>query len=136
MQVVSVKVNDIRPKYNNLYEWMNDPQNVYIGRRGVVFIDGILNSESKIRYPLVDSIWANPFKITDRCTREQCISLYRNYILEKIRNGDITRDDILNLKGKTLGCWCKTKTAPHTPCHGDVLINIINSNYDDIEKGK
>ena len=45
MSVVNVKVNCIRPKYNNLEEWMTDPNNVYIGRKGIVFI----NSE-RFRY--------------------------------------------------------------------------------------
>jgi hypothetical protein len=39
MSVVNCKVQYIRPKYNNLKEWMNDPNNIYIGRGGVVFID-------------------------------------------------------------------------------------------------
>lgn len=32
MSVVNVKVGNIRPKYSNLREWMEDPTNVYIGR--------------------------------------------------------------------------------------------------------
>lgn len=37
--VVNVKVKYIRPKYHNLKMWMDD-DNVYIGRKGVVFVDG------------------------------------------------------------------------------------------------
>jgi len=55
-RVVNVKVAHIRPKYNNLAEWMADPNNVYIGRRGIVFID-------KVRFPKENSAFANPFKI-------------------------------------------------------------------------
>jgi hypothetical protein len=40
MAVVNVKVEYIRPKHKNLSEWMKDENNVYIGRKGVVFIDG------------------------------------------------------------------------------------------------
>lgn len=40
----------------NLKEWMNDPNNVYIERRGIVFIDGK-------RFPEQDSPYANPFKV-------------------------------------------------------------------------
>jgi hypothetical protein len=40
MSVVNCKVNHIRPKYNDLKEWMNDTNNIYIGRSGIVFIDG------------------------------------------------------------------------------------------------
>ncbi len=37
MSVVNVKVKYICPYgYNNLYEWCNDTNNAYIGRKGVV----------------------------------------------------------------------------------------------------
>ena len=39
MAVVNCKVANIRPKYENLQEWMEDPNNVYIGRGGIVFIN-------------------------------------------------------------------------------------------------
>ena len=37
--VVNVKVSNIRPKYKHLKEWIQDSNNVYIGRKGIVFID-------------------------------------------------------------------------------------------------
>lgn len=40
MSVVNVKVAFIRPEYQNLKEWMQDDKNVYIGRKGIVFVDG------------------------------------------------------------------------------------------------
>lgn len=40
MSVVNCKVVNIRPQYQNLKEWMNDSDNVYVGRGGIVFIDG------------------------------------------------------------------------------------------------
>lgn len=40
MSVVNVKVAFIRPEYQNLKEWMQDNKNVYIGRKGIVFVDG------------------------------------------------------------------------------------------------
>lgn len=54
--VVNVKVAFIRPQYNNLEEWMEDENNVYIGRKGVLILNGR-------RFPEKDSVWANPFKI-------------------------------------------------------------------------
>ena len=44
MSVANCKVKYIRPKYNNLKEWMEDEQNIYIGRLGIVFIN-------KVRFP-------------------------------------------------------------------------------------
>ena len=54
--VVNVKVKFIRPLgYDNLQEWCQDLQNVYVGRRGVVFVD-------RQRFPKQDSPFCNPFK--------------------------------------------------------------------------
>lgn len=118
-KVVCVKVSCIRPEYDNLREWMQDPDNVYIGRKGVVFIN-------KMRFPTVDSIWANPYKITKDTTREEAIDKYRKRILEKITLGIISHERLEELRGKNLGCWCKDK-GENTPCHGDVLVEILNS---------
>ena len=73
MEVINVTVTNIRPQYKNLHEWCKNKNNAYIGRRGVVFIDGV-------RYPLENSIWCNPFKISDQLDREKCIEKYREYI--------------------------------------------------------
>lgn len=112
-KVVNVKVNNLRPKYNNLEEWCQDCNNVYIGRRGVVFVDNV-------RFPYESSIWSNPFKITKDMCRSECITKYEQYIRQKIIDEGLQKE-LLNLKGKTLGCWCKPEA-----CHGDILIKLIN----------
>jgi hypothetical protein len=113
-EVVNCKVRFIRPQYANLKAWMADPQNVYIARRGVVFIDGQ-------RYPPQDSEWANPFKVKD-IGREAAIHQYRTYILEKLDAGLL---DLDSLRGKRLGCWCK-EPGHQVPCHGDVLLELLS----------
>lgn len=108
-EVVNVKVAYIRPRYKNLKEWMEDPNNIYIGRAGIVFID----SE---RYPKKASLWANPFKGGER---SKCIEQYRDYIVKRIETEGL-HDELGKLKGKRLGCWCKPEN-----CHGDVLVDLI-----------
>ena len=65
------------------------------------------------------SKWGNPFEIGKDGTRKQVISKYREWVK--------TQPELLNnideLKGKTLGCWCKPKS-----CHGDVLAELANLN--------
>lgn len=112
-KVVNVKVTHIRPEYKNLKEWCESPNNLYIGRKGVVFIDGE-------RYPKTDSKWANPFKVTD--SREECIQKYREYITKKI-NERPDYYDLNELIGKNLGCWC----VPDS-CHGHVLCEFSSKN--------
>jgi Domain of unknown function (DUF4326) len=110
--VVNVKVDHIRPKHKNLKEWINDSNNVYIGRGGIVFVDDE-------RFPKKDSIWANTHKIKKEEDRAQAIIDYEKDIREKIKKEKL-QSELLKLEGKNLGCWCKPKA-----CHGDVLIKLI-----------
>lgn len=114
-KVVNVSVKNIRPQYSNLYQWILDKEtNVYIGRARIVFIDGI-------RYPFEDSMWANPYKITETQSREQVLKLYRAYIEEKLKSNPELVKELIKLDGKKLGCWCKPEC-----CHGDILVELIN----------
>ncbi len=113
MSIINCKVENIRPKYKNLKEWMSDPNNVYIARKGVVFIDGV-------RYPEESSIFANPYKIDKDGTREEVIEKYKIYIEDMISNNVEIKKKLLELEGKNLGCWCKPLW-----CHGDILLELI-----------
>jgi hypothetical protein len=117
MEVVNVCCKNIRPEYDNLYDWCQDCNNVYIGRKGIVFIT---MKDGKRRYPDCNSLWHNPFKITKDVDRNKCLEQYREYIIEKIENEHLYKE-LLMLKNKILGCWC----APE-PCHGNVLQDLIN----------
>lgn len=113
MAVVNCKVQFIRPKYDNLKEWMKDDDNVYIGRAGVVFVE-------KERFPKRASPFANPYKVGTHGTREEVIAKFRKYMVEKLEVDPSLKDELLAMKGKTLGCWCKPDG-----CHGDVLLELI-----------
>lgn len=113
-RVVNVKVAHIRPKYQNLQEWMQDTAtNVYIGRSGVVFID-------KQRFPKRDSPWANPFQITKTTSRQQVLEQYETHLQQQLIENPILEENLLALDGKHLGCWCHPEA-----CHGDVLKRMI-----------
>jgi len=113
MSVVNVKVKYIRPRgYHDLSEWMKDDNHVYIGRKGVVFIEGT-------RFPKSDSPFANPFKI-GRETRDEVIAKYESYMRERLRNEPELARLLIQLDGKELGCWCKPER-----CHGDVLLKLL-----------
>lgn len=111
-KVANVRVTHLRPKYNNLQEWMNDSNNVYVGRGRIVYIDGI-------RFPPNDSLWCNPFK-GKNTTREENIAKFEKYIREKIEKENLL-DELKKIKGKTLGCWCHPEN-----CHADVLVKLVN----------
>ena len=115
--VCNVKVKFIRPQYQDLSEWMADSNNVYVGRKGIVFINGE-------RFPKKDSLWANPYKINKDSTRETVIDRYKKYIIEKLENDDKLMEELKLLKGKTLGCWCHPEE-----CHADVLVKLVNEYF-------
>ena len=119
MSVVNCKVKYIRPEYDNLKIWMEDSNNVYVGRAGVVFIkkeDG-----EKERFPKRSSIFANPFKIGSDGSRDEVLEKYRIYITKKLDNNNSLQEELLKLEGKNLGCWC----APE-PCHANILLELID----------
>lgn len=113
MSVVNCRVKYIRPRYKDLKDWISDPNNVYIGRGGVLFIDGK-------RFPEKNSKFANPFYIGNDGTREKVIEKYEMYITNKIEQDPSLKGELLSLKGKNLGCWCHPD-----PCHGHVLLKLI-----------
>jgi hypothetical protein len=112
-KLVNCKVAFIRPKYKNLKEWIEDPDNVYIARAGVVFVD-------KVRYPKESSPFANPYKVGKHGTREEVVEKYKIYILEKIDSDPEFKKLVETLRGKTLGCWCSPEL-----CHGNILLDIL-----------
>mmetsp|Transcript_15748 Transcript_15748/g.23878 ORF Transcript_15748/g.23878 Transcript_15748/m.23878 type:complete len:255 (+) Transcript_15748:85-849(+) len=107
--VVNVKVAHIRPQYENLEEWCNDPRNVYIGRRGIVFVN-------KERFPKKDSPFCNPFKINKTASREKVLAEYRRWVDQKLVEDERFRTRVRGLRGKNLGCWCHPEG-----CHGHIL---------------
>ena len=75
------------------------------------------------------SKWGNPFThIQDGKTlakfivgsRDEAVEAYRNWISNG--EGRHLLEDLHELKGKTLGCWCKPLS-----CHGDILVELVSN---------
>lgn len=85
------------------------------------------NKESYDVYIGRPSKWGNPYSHKSDgtlakyvvSTRKEAIEGYRNYIL--FGEGKHLMDDLHELKGKILGCWCKPKS-----CHGDILVELVD----------
>ena len=117
--VICVKKNALLPLgHASLEEWVKaaPDQNKYIGRN-MVFYVGPVATASK---------WANPFTVK-KYGREKSLELYREWIKTGVNpvNGKRRKEgplvsEIEELRGKTLGCWCKPET-----CHGDVLLELL-----------
>jgi hypothetical protein len=73
------------------------------------------------------TIWGNPFKIGKDGTRDEVIEKYQMWLEGsdfkdfKQEERRMILDNISDLRGKTLGCWCKPKG-----CHGDILASKAN----------
>ena len=65
------------------------------------------------------SIFGNPFEIGKDGDRDEVCDKYEIYVRDRIKKDRIFRNQIKNLKGKTLGCWCSPKR-----CHGEILIRL------------
>lgn len=92
---------------------INNPDDIYIGRFHQSIQHGILPK----------SKWYNPYKIGKilfgtNVTREEALALYKDYIL---RDSSLM-EALPELKGKRLGCWCKSLS-----CHGDILAELANN---------
>lgn len=74
-----------------------EPYDVYIGR---------------------PSQWGNPFVIGPDGTREEVIAKYEEWLTKQ---PDLIEKAKVELKGKTLGCFCSP-----LGCHGDVLLKFTN----------
>lgn len=87
----------------NLYK---HPYDVYIGRAGKG----------------QDGYFGNPIRLSNNEQRGATIERYKEYFYNKLNNDIEFKNRILQLKGKTLGCFCK----PHA-CHGDIIADYLNS---------
>lgn len=73
------------------------------------------------------TIFGNPFPEW-KWGREGCIKKFETYFWSRIERDPEWKAEVLKLKGKVLGCWCKPLA-----CHGDIYVSFLES-YDDIEK--
>lgn len=67
------------------------------------------------------TIYGNPYEIGKDGTREEVVSKYREYFLERMEIDLLFRTSILAVSGKRLGCFCKPRA-----CHGDVICEYLN----------
>ena len=81
----------------------SEPYDVYIGRAG----------KGK------DGYFGNPLLIGAK-TRDQVIKEFDTYMRGRFAKDPEYRKRIMELKGKTLGCFCKPLA-----CHGDVIVALL-----------
>lgn len=102
--VINIRKKELNKRgIANFQEWSARPNSVYIGRNMTFFVSGTVGSK-----------WRNPFSVK-KYGRDKCLEMYEEYIrTSKLMN------DLGELKGKELGCWCHPKS-----CHGDILVKLL-----------
>lgn len=83
--------------------WQMNPEYQYIGRTG----HGL------------NGYFGNPIALKG-AKRGSTLELYRQYLDKRLSSDETFYRKVMELKGKTLVCFCKPK-----PCHGDILIEYI-----------
>ena len=69
-----------------------------------------------------DGYFGNPFRLSTSESRGATIEQYRKYFYERLETDPEFKRRVHELKGKTLGCFCK----PYA-CHGDVIAEYLNN---------
>ena len=112
-------------KVIHVHDMSNYPDAVYIGR-------------AMPRRGLKASPFANPYKIGRDGSREDVLRKFASDLDAMLagsgRQGVL--DDLCELIGKPLACWCRHDGQPitdETGCHGDILIAELRANYTDAE---
>ena len=109
IKVVNAKVSELRKLgYSSLLDYLSaSDDHLYVGRDMSRFVSGAKGSK-----------WQNKFKLSEYNNDiEMVLQLYENYI----RTGPLF-DQLYELRGKTLACWCYP-----APCHASVLKRLVES---------
>lgn len=72
--------------------------------------------------------FGNPFRLDEdggEYTRKESVEKYRDWFENKIQDDPEFRKSVEELRGETLGCWCKPKA-----CHGDVILEYLRGQLD------
>jgi len=124
MKRIGIKVDNLRKIYGRedmtAEKWLEDSNNVYIGRYVRIFIG---KGDNKKRFELNDTKWGNPYKVgteKGKYSLEESLKLYKKHITKKIEE-DPEYYDLGELREKNLGCFCDQDAK----CHGDILLALI-----------
>ncbi len=107
--VISRSASELRKLgYASFDSWKfaNPSKHVYIGRGG---------------FGEAGSKWANPFTV-EKHGRNEALRLYEAHVRQSV-----LLQQIGELEGCTLACWCRTKSMSQQVqevCHGDVLVRL------------
>lgn len=74
-----------------------------------------------------DGYYGNPFPLKSGEERGKTKERFERHFQDRIENDIEFKRRVLELKGKTLGCFCK-QTNKEVWCHGDVYVEYLENN--------
>ena len=79
------------------------------------------------------TLWGNPFAMKDKseAERRKVIAQYKNWLWGQIQDGRVTIEELAELHGKDLYCWCHPSA-----CHGDILEKAAEWAFIQVEQKK
>lgn len=121
---VCVKAAALRPEYDNLSEFLADPDNALVCRRGRIWITAADGTKKMFKW--VGSPFANPFPVGSgdgRYTLEVSLAKYRAHLERLLQDSATLRAFRRLAKKKKIGCFCNAGS----PCHRDVIIDVLRT---------
>jgi len=123
-----LKVSSLRKDYDdpniNLEKWLNDPNNVYVGRPGRIFIG---SGPSKRIFHYKGSKFSNPYKLSEY-DLDTSLKKYKKHLTkQRLDSPGVLKD----LRGKVLGCFCDQSEGGR--CHAQILASMVNELGDEDE---
>ena len=116
---VCLKATELRKLgFDNLREYLQDPGNVHICRRGRIFIG---SGGSKTVFTYGQSPWANPYKVGDKpgsYTLEESLRRYYDHLDALLTDANHLAEFRKLLSAKSIGCFCPLDQ----PCHRVILL--------------
>lgn len=109
--------------YRNLEAWLEDPKSCYCARGRIIIYEGK-------RYPPHDSYFCNPFKVGKDGDLNTVLRLYSEYAFKKY-----SYNELMAIKGRNLGCWCKVTNDGTYQCHTQILSNMIDNAENLLQQG-
>lgn len=111
---VCVKVKHLRPRHDNLREWLGSETHHLATRHGRVFIG---SGDSKHVFHYAGSEWANPFTVKEHGL-EKSLELYKQHLSQLLEKEEVSIRFMQLSKMTEIGCFCD----PSAKCHRDVIL--------------
>lgn len=112
IKVVNCRVQELRKLgYKNLEDFVQrgNGNHLYVGRDMTFYVPAAVGSK-----------WKNPYTLKSYGNdAEKVISLYKDYV----KRTPSLLNDLHELEGKTLACWCYP-----APCHATALKELVEEN--------